>query len=292
MKKSVRSLVAVAVVAVGVLGVSGSAMAAAPTGSYVDFKYCPYMIPSVTQCVYSKTTSGSFKLGNANVPITSSTPLILQGGLIDPGDGSPQQFVPAVGADSLSKTPLKVPGGLIGLVDTGGFGGFLISLFNAAVASVNDVYATAEPVGAPVFSAANTLSQSGTAVGLPVRIHLENPFLGSNCYIGSPSNPVQLNLTTGTTSPPAPNTPISGTRGTVSFTDDFTITKLAGLKLVNNSFSAPAASGCGFTILDQWLITGAVNLKEGLPSASGNNAAIMQGDTKLAGAAAVAASVQ
>jgi hypothetical protein len=292
MKKSVRSLVAAGVVAVGVLGVSGSAMAAAPTGSYTDFKYCPYTNPALTQCVYSRTTSGSFKLGNATVPITSSTPLTLQGGLIDPGDGSPQTFVPAVGADSLVKVPLQVPGGLIGLVDTGGFGGALIALFNAAVASVNDVTATAEQVGTITFSAANTLSQSGTAVGLPVRIHLENPFLGSNCYIGSAANPVQLNLTTGTTSPPAPNTPISGTHGTLSFTDDFTITKLTGIKLVDNSFSAPAASGCGFTFLDQLLITAAVNLKEGLPSAAGNNAAILQGDTKLAGAAAVVASVQ
>jgi len=216
MKKSLRSVAAVAVGVVASLGFAGSAVAAAPTGDYADFKYCPYTNTSVVSCVYSKTTSGSFKLGNATVPITAATPVILQGGVGENPDGS-TPFYNAVGADTLSKTPLKVPGGLIGLVDTGGFTGFLISLFNAAVASVNDVYATAELVGPVQFNLGNILGQTGTAVGLPVRVHLENPFLGSSCYIGSSSNPVRLNLTTGTTSPPPPNTPITGSPGTLSF---------------------------------------------------------------------------
>ena len=42
------------------------------------------------------------------------------------------------------------------------------------------------------------------AMKLPVKMHLENPFLGSNCYVGSSSSPLIWNLTTGTTAPPAP----------------------------------------------------------------------------------------
>lgn len=290
MRTSVRSLFATAVVGVGVLAMSGSAVAAAPTGDYVDFKFCPYTNPAVQSCVYSKTTSGSFKLGNANVPITSATPVILQGG-IGGFNGTESPWYNAVGADTLVKTPLKVPGGLIGLVDTGGFSGFLISLFNAAVASVNDVYATAELAGGVHFNLSNALNRSGTAVQLPIRVHLTNPFLGSNCYIGSTSHPVVLNLQTGTTSPPAPNTPISGTPGSQAFNDFFTVVTQVGIKLVDNSFAAPAASGCGYLPLDQLLITAAVNLKEGLPAAAGKNTAIQQGDTKLGGAADVAASV-
>jgi hypothetical protein len=280
------------VLSVAALGFSGSAMAASPTGIYTDFKYCPYANTAVTSCVYSTVTSGSFKLGNADVPITASTPITFQGGIIETDPSLPTPFVNAVGADTLSKTPLKVPGGLVGLVDTGGFTGALISLFNAAVASENDVYATAELVGTPTFSVDNFLGLTGTAVGLPVRIHLENPFLGSGCYIGSSSHPVQLNLTTGTTSPPAPNTPISGSPGTLSFSDDFTVISIANNKLVNNSFAAPAASNCGSLLLDKLLITAAVNLKEGLPAAAGKNTAIMQGNTKLGDAAFVRASVQ
>jgi hypothetical protein len=289
----VRSLLAVAVVGVASIGFAGSASAAAPTGDYADFKYCPYTNPAVASCVYSKITGGKFKLGNADVPITATNPIILQGGIGQETYPTGAPFYPAVGADSLSKTKLKVPGGLIGLVDTGGFSGFLISLFNAAVASVNDVYATAEPAGAVGFYPTQLLfTQETPGLRLPVRIHLENPFLGSSCYIGSFTNPVNLVFTTGTTAPPLPNTPISGSVGTLTFNGDFSVATATGIKLVDNSFAAPAATNCGFLLLDKLIITAAVNLKEGLPSAAGKNTAIQEGVAKTGDAALTAASVQ
>ncbi|HMJ35013.1 MAG TPA: hypothetical protein VK501_13960 [Baekduia sp.] len=290
MKKSLRPFLAAAVLAVAAVGSAAPAMAADPTGDYAQFKHCPYTNPAVASCVYSVTDSGSFTLGNATVPITSATPIVLQGGIPDAASGS-TTFYDAVGADTLSKTKLKVPGGLLGLVDTGGLGGALITLFNNAVAAENDVYATAELVGPVTFDLNSVFAESGTAVALPIRVHLENPFLGSSCYVGSTSNPVSLHLTTGTTSPPGPNTPISGTAGSITFNDDFTISTAAGIKLVDNAFAAPAASNCGITFLDRLLVTPAVNLKEGLPAAAGKNTAIQQGTTKLGGKAAVVASI-
>jgi hypothetical protein len=291
MRMSLKPLLA-AVALAGVLGVSASsASAAAPTGDYVNFKNCPYTNTAVDSCLYSKVTSGSFKLGNANVPITAATPVIFQGGFaVDPNTFL-TTFYPAVGADSLVKQPIKVPGGLIGLVDTGGFSGFLISLFNAAVASVNDVYATAELAGSAKFDYFNFIVGAGTTLELPVRIHLENPFLGSNCYIGSSTTPVRLKLTVGTTAPPPPNTPISGTVGTISQNTGGTVTTATGASLVDNSFSVPAASNCGYLLPDMLLITAAVNLKEGLPSAAGKNTAIMQGLVSNGTRTAVQASV-
>jgi len=266
-------------------------MAADPTGKYAKFKYCPYTNPATDACVYSTVTSGNFKLGNANVPITAATPIIIQGGLGVPNEVGDNVFLPAVGAPSLSPTPLKVPGGLIGLVDTGGFSGFLISLFNAAVASVNDVYATAEVAGPVTFNASNFIGQTGVAIRLPLRVHLTNPFLGSSCYIGSTTNPVNLRLTTGTTAPPLPNTPISGQSGTPDFQDGGQYIAFTGDKLVDNAFAAPAATNCGFLPLDKLIITAAVNLKEGLPAAAGKNTAVQGGDTYLGGPAAVIASI-
>jgi hypothetical protein len=263
------------------LGTASSAVAGTPTGEYAKFQYCPYTNPAVFGCLYSKTTSGSFKLGNANVPITASTPIVLQGGLGDADANGFNPFYSAVGADTLSKTKLKVPGGLIGLVDTGGFSGFLISLFNAAVASVNDVYATAEVAGPIKFSVGAFLGSPDPALQLPVRIKLDNPFLGSSCYIGSTSNPVSLKLITGTTSPPAPNTPISGATGDFLSEGGGGIFHFANNKLVDNSFAAPAATNCGYLLLDKLIITAAVNLKEGLPSAAGKNTAILAGDSYL-----------
>lgn len=290
MKKGlVRSLVATVAAGVATVGIAGTAVAA-PTGQYAEFAGCPYNNPAVTTCVFSKTTSGSIKLGNNTVPVTSSTPIILRGGLIE--SGATQTWVNASGADTLSRTKLKVPGGLIGLVSTGGFTGFLIDVFNAAVADVNDVYATAELVGNVRFNLNNTLSATGEAVYLPVRVKLENPFLGDGCYIGSASNPVQLSLTTGTTAPPPPNTPITGDPGLpLSFSSDYSIISTStSLRLVNNSLAVPRASNCGYTPLDKILITAGVNLKVGLPSAAGRNHAILGGQTKLGTAAAVAAS--
>lgn len=291
MRKYLRAAVVAASLSTAVLVTSSSAMAAAPTGDFARFKYCPYTNPNVGSCIYSTTTSGSFKLGNATVPITSSTPLTLQGGISPILDGPTNVWYNAVGADSLVKVPLKVPGGLIGLVDTGGFTGLLISLFNAAVASVNDVYATAEQAGPIGFNLVAAFGGQGTAVTLPIKVHLTNPFLGSNCYIGSSSNPVTLKLTTGTTAPPAPNTPISGSPGSLSINANGLGT-LAGVTLVDNAFAAPGASGCGFLPLDQLLITAAVNLKEGLPSAAGKNSAILSGTTNLADRTVVLGSVQ
>jgi len=294
MKKSLRTAFVAAATSAVALAASSSAMAAAPTGDYARFKYCPYANTSVLQCVYSKISSGSFTLGNASVPITSSNPIVLQGG-IGPGDpdtGENPWFNAANGGDTLSRTPLDVPGGLIGLVSTGGWSGLLIDLFNAAVHSVNGVTATAELAGGIRFNATNILGGDGTGLTLPIKVHLQNPFLGANCYIGSNSNPVTLRLTTGTTAPPAPNRPITGNIGDTQFNPDFTITTTTGLKLVDNAFAAPAASDCGYLLLDKLLITAGVNAREGLPAAAGKNTAIQQGDNTLGYRAAVQGSVR
>ncbi len=291
MRMSFRTAALSAALSAAALCASGSAMAAGPTGEFAQFSHCPYTNPAVEGCVYSTTTSGSFKIGNANVPITASTPVVLQGGVGSSDVDGNSVFYNAVGADTLSKTKLKVPGGLIGLVSTGGWSGVLINLFNAAVASVNDVYATAELVGPVKFSAASFLGGDGAALQLPVRIHLENPFLGSSCYIGSSGSPVNLKLITSTTSPPPPNTPISGSPGTFSATGGGAIFNFTANKLVDNSFSAPAASNCGYLLLDKLVITAGVNLKEGLPAAAGKNTAILQGDTHLGLSSGVLASI-
>jgi hypothetical protein len=290
-RKSLRPLLVAAAVSVGALAASTSAMAAAPTGDYADFKYCPYTNTAVQSCLYSKSTSGSFTLGNATVPLSATSPSILQGGFSFNDDATTTWFN-AVGADTLVKTPMKVPGGLLGLVSTGGFTGWLIDAFNAAVAAGNDVYATAELVGPVKFNFLNFLIAQGTAVELPIRVHLENPFLGPSCYIGSSSNPVRLKLTTGTTAPPAGTAPLTGSTGSTTTNSDGTVATVTNVKLVDNTFSVPAASNCGYLPLDKILITLAVNAKEGLPAAAGKNSAILIGTNKQGDRAAVQASVQ
>lgn len=259
------------------LALAASASAGTPTGDYAQFAHCPVANAQVTSCLYSEVTSGSIKLGTATVPINKK--IVLQGGFYFDASFN-NVFVNAVGADTLSKTGLDVPGGLLGIMQGSGFTGALLAAFEAAVHSVNGVTATAELVGPVQLSLLSFILQSGTALTLPVRIHLENPFLGSSCYIGSSTSPVNFALTTGTTAPPAPNTPISGTPGNTSSSPDGAITQVTGFKLVGNSFSVPAASGCGYWPFVS-LITAAVNLKEGLPAAAGNNTAIFNGNQNV-----------
>jgi hypothetical protein len=293
MKKSLRTAVLTAALSAVALTASSSAMAAGPTGDYAQFKYCPYQNAAVLQCLRSVTTSGSFKLGTATVPITSSTPITFQGGFTFDNSNSQTTFYSAAnGGTTLSNTPLNVPGGLLGLVNPGGFFGLLEQAFENAISSANGVTATAELAGTPKFDYLAFVTSSGPTLTLPIRVHLQNAFLGSDCYVGSTSSPITLKLTSGTTTPPAGTAPITGSTGTFAVNGDGRVATAVGNKLVDNAFSVPSASNCGFLLLDKLLITAAVNAKEGFPSAAGKNVAILQGNTSLTDTGSVQASVQ
>ena len=131
----------------------------------------------------------------------------------------------------------------------------------------------------------NLLFEQGTALSLPIKIKLSNAILGSNCYIGSNSNPVVIDFTSGKTSPPPPNEAIHGSAGTPERNEAETIFTLSGGSLVNNSFAAPGAHGCGG--LFSLFIDPLVNSLVGLPSPAGTNTAVLEGKLQEAVAAAV-----
>jgi len=265
---------------------------AALTGEYARFATCPDANAAVDGCVYAETTSGSFKMGAKTVPIVK--PVILKGGF-ESSDGSifgEATFVGPTDGNTLSKSPQPVPGGLTGVVAPSWWPSLLKDLFNETINNgFTGVTATVELAGPPSsikFSALNELTASGVALGMPVKVKLDNPFLGSNCYIGSNSNPIKLNLTTGTTSPPPPNTPISGSPGELVGIEEGAIVATKNNKLVDNSFAAPGANGCG-GILFSWAVDPLVNSIVGVPAAAGTNTAILQGTTYIASADAVRA---
>lgn len=277
------ALVASATVATAAVAASGAS--AAPTGIYADFADCPTQNPAVAACLVSDTTSGAIKLGNQNVPINKL--IRLQGGITADPDTGATGFVNANGGRTLSRTGLKVPGGLTGLITPApSWSAPLRSLFYAAVNSVNDVTATAELVGPVGFNLGNLLDGSAPSIDLPLRIKLDNPFLGDSCYIGSAGSPVRFRLTNGTTAPPAGVAPISGSSGTLSNNGDITV--LTNQSLVDNTFSVPKASGCGgiFSLI----INPVVDAKIGLPAAPGASVARLTGNARIAPASSVVAS--
>ncbi len=262
-RRRLLAIVATALGALASLAVAPPALAGLQQ-EFAVFDQCPLSVSSVTTCVYSKVTSGEFTLGSKTVPIDKE--VILQGGI---SSGS-ATLVPAANGETLSRTPLTVPGGLLGIEGLGG-----------------EVTATAELAGAVELDATNLLAGYGTAVSLPLKVKLDNPLLGRACHIGSASEPIAVPLTTGTTNPPQPNQPITGNPGHFVYTAAGKIVTVPSSTLVENAFSVPAANGCdGLLAL---LVDPLVDLAAGVPAAAGHNTAIMTGSLETATVAAVKA---
>jgi hypothetical protein len=275
-----------------VLGMASSAFAVEhhPKGEYAPFADCPLSNSATTFCTLAKTESGYFVIAKEEVPIAKT--ITLQGGIHIAESGA-ESFIGAEDGNTLSKTPQKVPGGLSGLVKCNEISNFLERIacelvFENGTTGVNATTELAASASSIAINVANLRAGTGIALTLPIKVHLENTFLGSSCYIGSNAHPIDIELTTGTTSPPPPNKPITGSPGTEKFNESFTIITAANNSLVNNSFAAPGSEGCGGIF--SFLIDPIVNSKLGLPSASGHNTAVLKGTLQLAEPEAVKAS--
>ena len=290
MGKPHMGLLAVAAAALMALAFAAPALATKPTGDFVNFGNCPTKTAGVNFCVFAQTTSGEFKIKKTEVPITKT--ITLQGGIVENEETGAETWVnPTNGTEALSKTPQNVTGGVLKLVAPSFFPEPLKKIWEELIAkSALGASATAELVGKITISRINLLTGGPDALSLPVRVHLENEFLGPKCYVGSSSKPVTIELTTGETKPPLPNKAIKGSLGEGEFLEEGNLLILKKNELVNNSFSAPGAEGCGSQILFgifTGLIDEAVNAEVGTPSASGNNTAIFKGTLENASAAAV-----
>jgi hypothetical protein len=278
-------VIASLVASLAILAAASTALAT-PKGEFAIFADCPLSVPEIN-CFYAKTESGEFTIGKKTVPIVN--PQVLQGGLKETETPPFEEFVAAADGNTLTKTPQKVPGGLSGLVNCteikgSGFlekveRGSCEAIFENGLTGVNATVELAAPAKSIEVNLGALLSQKGTALGLPAKVHLENPLLGSSCYVGSNSAPVVIGFTTGTTSPPEPNKPITGAVGEVKFTESG-ILQVKNNKLVNNSFAAPATTGCGGIF--EFLIGPIINSQLGVPSAAGHNTAILIGTQQLA----------
>jgi hypothetical protein len=249
------------------------AMAASFKEELAVFAQCPVGDPEVNLCFYLTSTGGEFTLGNRKVPIAKT--LTFQGGMIEDEETGSEQFVGAANGETLSKTPLQLPGGLLGLVAPASWPKGLRERFNKFInEGITGVTATLELVGNPGISRSNIFFEEGIGLSLPLRVHLNNAFLGGSCYIGSEASPINLELTTGLTSPPPPNKAISGQLGKPKFFMAEFIIDILENKLVDNSFSEPRASGCGGAF--SFLIDPALDARLSLPSPAGRNTAVIE----------------
>jgi hypothetical protein len=275
---------ALVLAAATMVALATAAPAMAESKDFAVFAQCPTKNPELTFCFYTQSTGGEFQIGNNKVPINKT--ITLQGGSILNEETGEETFFGASNGETLSKTPLTVPGGLLGIIAPGSLPKFLQEIINKLVSEgLDGVTATAELVGTPGISRARLIEAEGAAVTLPVRIKLSNVLLGNECYIGTKLHPVTLNLTTGTTSPKKPNEPITGEVGEAEFKDEFTLIVIKHDKLVDNAYGVPGVNGCGGLL--SILLDPAIELKIGLPSPEGHNSATIEGTVENATAKAV-----
>jgi len=262
-----------------------------PTGNFAPFKYCPLSNPATELCTVANTSSGEFTVGKRTVPINKT--ITLQGGLHENEKTEELEFIAAEGAETLSKTALFVPGGLFNILAPEWLSKEAKEKFektiNEGLTGVTATTELAKPASAIKLNTTNLIFETGVALQLPIKVKLGNVFLGNECYVGSEASPIILNLTTGTTSPPAPNKPIKGKAGALEILEEGNLVRLTGGSLVDNAWASPGAHGCGGKLFEG-VVDEAVNKELGLPSAAGHNTAILNGNLEEAVAEAVKAS--
>ncbi|HMJ23292.1 MAG TPA: hypothetical protein VK513_15355 [Terriglobales bacterium] len=262
------------------------------TGNYTKFAQCPYKNPEASKCIYSTTVGGEVVLGSKKVPIVN--PAVLQGAYTE-GDGegfaNTAKLIAATNGVTLSKAPQPVPGGLAGLVNCKEISNFILKsacvwTFENGLTGVNSTLELARPASEVLISENNLGGEIDTALKLPIKIRLENPLLGESCYVGSESSPIYWNLTSGTTAPPEPNKPITGTAGTLTFLEGGSILETKGTTLVDNAWAAPGTNGCGG--LFSFILDPIISTAAGLPASAGKNSAVLVNNIFIAPAVVVA----
>ncbi|MCX4863059.1 MULTISPECIES: hypothetical protein [unclassified Streptomyces] len=297
--KSIRPALLGALVAVAVgipLSTSPASAASAQemNGNWAPFTRCPVDDPAmlaadgqtnIAICVASHSESGSIKLGNTLATTGAND---LQFGVVRNTATGESKVVPPAGG-AIVGAPTEIPGGLLGLMCPSGIPVVTDICKQLTDNSLNRVVATVQSAGTPRnFDVAAGMQSGKTIVDIPVRIHLENPFLGSKCFIGTTSDPVVLrpqNLTQ-----PAVGSKRFDADGTGNTGGLLNRIELTGNAQGDAGFAVPGVSGCGPLTLGE--LNWAVNLKTALPSAAGknnlvlNNAATYTGGLALPGAAA------
>ncbi|GAA2311771.1 hypothetical protein OKJ48_05785 [Streptomyces kunmingensis] len=243
-------------------------------GSWAPFNRCPVDSPTMLTadgvadtaiCISSSSASGSIKLGSSQVP-TGRTDL--QAGVITHADGTSTVVSPPEGA--LVAAPATLPGGLLGLMcpnNTPVVGAICKQL---ADAKLNKVVATVESVNTPTdFQLLAGVMEGQPILSLPVRIKLDNPFLGDKCYIGSAKDPVVLRPQNAT----APDVSVDAFDPDGTENPDGVLNRIVAVNANqgDSTYSVPGANGCGFL----GALNFAVNLKSALPSASGKNNVVL-----------------
>jgi hypothetical protein len=262
-----------------------------PQGPFAVFSQCPLEEPTIFDCVFVYTKDGEMRIGSMTAPFSRSM-IGLDGGLLEGPTQEPTIFTAPVNGVIMQPMPMPVPGGLSRVLESSALphslGTVSGKLESVGLGELTATVEVAGPASAVTVSVSNVIAKEGVAIEEPLKIKLTSPVLGEHCYIGTDSDPIHVQLTEELTDPPLPNTPIKGTLGSVTISEEGGLATVQGNSLVDNSFAVPAASGCGGSLAPQ--IDEIIDSKLKLPSPAGRNTLVLNGTAYLAVAASVIAS--
>jgi hypothetical protein len=227
-------------------------------GAWSPFNRCPVDDPvmlatdgtsTLAFCLGSNSTHGSIKIGNLPTQTTGNTNL--QVGLAF--DGNTFTVISPPGG-ALVADPVQITGTPVGTVTA--------VTQSAGNPSDFDLFAGIQ-TGVPIIT-------------LPIKIQLQNPALGPNCFIGSEQDPIVLH---------PENTDLSNAvsvggffafdpNGAPNLVGPDASLLITGGVQGDDQFAVPGATGCGPN--GDGSLDAAVNAIVGLPSPAGNNQLVLE----------------
>ena len=244
---------------------------------FTKFAQCPYNNPEVKKCIYSVTNAAKWCSATKKVPIEKQ--VVLQGGYgaVEAGRRLRANSSPPPTASRSPKPRRTSPAGCLAscpkpLACPGQSADQILlrkqpdrRQLDPRTGKAGDRHPDHEN---------NLAEEEGVALKMPVKVHLENPFLGKNCYVGSSSSPIIWNLTTGTPPAGAQQTDHRQSRRSRIPRRRPDPRSSKTTELVDNAWSAPGASGCGGIL--SFLVNPIINAQLGMPPPPGNNTAILK----------------
>jgi hypothetical protein len=235
----------------------------APVPNPYTFKQCPVsnrVAPTnsaVTVCIKGVASEGTIDIGGLDT--TFKGPGVVQGGInLSESFGGTFNWSQALDGQSYSAPEQLLAKPVMAMLGNPS---------GVKPPAQSQVYVASAQAG-PILFGVN----AGLVTEIPLTFHLINPLLGNNCYVGTLSDPVVLNLTTGTSGA------LTGTLGTLAGAHNGNVLYTLGTEVVDNQFTVPGATHCGTGGV--W--DSVIDANNGLPSAAGANEAILYGNFDLA----------
>jgi hypothetical protein len=229
----------------------GAARTATPNITIGNFSDCPPLPagddPGQFLCILIHITGGELVMGH-------STQIISKNMTVPFAEGTDPQGNTVLVAGRMRSQAMPVLGGI-----------FLAPLVNNLTQTDPNLQLSVKPIGLGI-----AIDPTGnTAAFISQKIRAINPIFGNSCFVGSKASPITLDPTFGTTNPPPPNQPISGSVNSIQTLGNEIV--IIGT-VADNAFAAPAAAGCG----PADALSQVVNEVSGLPSPAGTNTAVFQ----------------